>query len=192
MINLLLPVGDYQYNKDEYSFDEAWETFEKSFQKKELVVCYAVSESDDGKYINLEYYNIRGKIFRDYLTQNRCLRSEYFVGKSFCVGIFKLNRREKTFVATHILVELEARRQLYLLRCKEKISGTISFIGGQGSYVFIDVKEGLMFFISVKNLFWRPVGCQKLDTYYSIGDRIVGTLNFLEKKDKPPLYNFYK
>lgn len=185
MTNSLLPVGDYPYNKDEYSFDEAWEKLEKSFQEKEFVVCYAVSESDDGKYINLEYHNIRGKIYRGYLTQNRRLRSEYFIRKSFCVGIFKLNRREKTFVATHIPVELEARKQLSLLKCGEKISGTISFIGGEGSYAFVDVKEGLIFFISAKNLFWRPVGCQKIDTYYSIGDRIVGAINFLEPKDKP-------
>lgn len=185
MVNSLLPVGEYTYDKDEYSFDEAWENLEKCFANKEFIVCFAVSESEDGAYINLDYYNIRGKIFRGYLTQNRRLHNEYFIGKSFSVGIFKLNKREKTFVATHIPVELEAKRQLSALKCGEKIGGKISYIGGEGSYAFIDVKEGIMFFASAKNLFWRPIGCQKLDVYYSAGDHIVGTVNFLESEEKP-------
>lgn len=185
MVGSLLPVGNYPYDKDEYSFDEAWENLEKCFQDKEFIVCYAVNESEDGKYLNLEYHNIRGKIFRGYLTQNRKLHNDYFVGKTFCVAVHKLNEREKTFEATHIPVEKEARKQLFSVQIGEKISGNIAHIGGAGFYVFVDVKEGVMFFVSAKRMFWRPIGCYAIDKSYSIGDVIDGTVNFLESKTKP-------
>lgn len=185
MINSLLPVGEYLYNKDEYSFDDAWENLEESYQNKKFIVCFAISQSEDGKYINLDYHNVRGKMFRGYITQNRRLNSEYFIRKTLCVSIFKLNKREKTFIATHIPVEQESKRLLSSLRLGDKISGIISYIGGEGSYAFIDIKEGIMFFVSAKNFFWRPVGCRRLDTCCSIGDRISGTINFLEPVEKP-------
>ncbi len=184
-MDTLLPIGGYEYDKDKYSFDEAWENLERSFQKGEFIVCFAVSQSEDEKYINLDYHNIRGKIFRGYLTQNRKLHNEYFVGKSFCVGIFKLDKRQRTFVATHIPVEAEGRRQLSLLAHKDKISGIISYIDNEGSYAFVDVKEGLAFYISARNLLWRPTGCCKIDRYYSVGEYIEGTIIFLESIEKP-------
>lgn len=67
-MDTLLPIGEYEYDKDKYSFDEAWENLERSFQKGEFIVCFAVNQSEDEKYINLDYHNIRGKIFRGYLT----------------------------------------------------------------------------------------------------------------------------
>lgn len=181
----LLPVGGYAYERDEYSFDEAWKELERSYEENEFVVCFGLSESDDGAYINVDFHNIRGKIKRGYLTQNRKLRSEYFIGKSFCVGILKLNERTKSFVATHISVEEEGKRQLSSFGRGDQISGVISYIGEDSSYAFVDVKEGLTFFLAAKNLSWRPVGCMRIEPDYSLGDTVNATINFLENQKKP-------
>lgn len=181
----LLPVGAYTYDKDEYSFDEAWEELKRSYEQNEFVVCLGLSESEDGAYINVDYHNIRGKIYRGYLTQNRKLRSNYFIGKSFCVGIFKLDERTKSFVATHIPVEEEGKRQLSSFGLGDRISGVIGYIGGNSSYAFVDVKEGLTFFLAARNLSWRPVGCMRIEPDYSLGDTFTGTINFLENQKKP-------
>lgn len=181
----LLPVGGYAYEKDEYSFDEAWTELKRSYEEQDFVVCFGLSVSENGEYINVDYHNIRGKIFRGYLTQNRGLRSDYFIGKSFCVSIFRLNERSKSFVATHIPVEEEGKRQLSSLCRGEQVSGVIGYIGYDSSYAFVDVKEGLMFFLAAKNLAWRPVSCIKFEPDYALGDTITGTINFLENLEKP-------
>lgn len=181
----LLPVGEYVYEKDEYSFDEAWKQLKRSYEENEFVVCFGLSESEDGAYINVDYHNIRGKIYRGYLTQNRKLHSDYFIGKSFCVDIFKLDERTKSFVATHIPVEEEGKRQLSSFRVGDRLSGVISYIGNDSSYAFVDVKEGLTFFLTAKNLLWRPVGCIRIESIYSLGDTVNATINFLENPKKP-------
>ena len=82
MMKSLLPIGEYPYTPEEYSFNEAWKKLENSFREGEFVVCYAVSESEDEKFINLDYHGVRGKLYRGYLSQNRHLNIKYYIGKT--------------------------------------------------------------------------------------------------------------
>ena len=179
----LLPIGAYDYDKDAYSFDDAWENLERSFQDNRFVVCKAISYSEDKKCIDLDYHNIRGKIYSGYITQNRHICNEFFIEKTLCVKIHYLNKRTRTFTATRIPVEQEAKKQLSLLKRGDRVSGNVIRIGNNSSYAIIDIMEGLTVFISAKNRMWRPLGCH--EEPFLMGEHIEGTISFLESPVLP-------
>lgn len=176
----LKPIGDYYYDTDSCSFDEAWEQLEEAYRSKCFVVCRAVAFSETESSLELEYHNIRGRINRGYITQNRNLASDFFVGKTFCVQITKLRRNSRSFMASRLPVEIEAKAQLRKLNAGDFLEGNLIKIGFNDDFCFVDVMEGITFFLGESGITWKPKGCQKISDRFSLGDRVSGVAIYVE------------
>lgn len=181
----LLPIGEYYYDKDEKSFDEAWSLLKEYYEIEESIICFVSEYSEDNKEIELDYYGIKGIIKDGYITENRLLHNEDLVGKTICVHIYNLNERKKTFIATRLKVEQKARRQLSLLKFGDIIEGVVKSFGNQESFALIDIKEGIQAFLSIKKVTRLPALCGKISDYIQIGECIKGKVIFIEREKNP-------
>lgn len=186
----LLPVGEYYYDKDEKSFDEAWSLLKECHETKQSIICFVSEYSEVNKAIELDYYGIKGIIKYGYITQNRLLHNEDLIGKTICVHIYNLNERKKTFVGTRLKVEQEAKRQLSSLKYGDIIEGVLKSFGNQESFALIDIKEGIQAFLSIKKVTRLPSLCCKISDYIQIGERIKGKVVFIEP-EKNPIHDTY-
>lgn len=181
----LLPIGEYEYNKDDKSFDEAWSQLREAYEKKQSIICLVTEYSEDNRAVELDYYGIKGIIKSGYITQNRLLHNEDLVGKTTCVYIYNINDRKKTFVGTRLRVEQEAKSQLSILRCGDIVEGVLKNFGNQESFALIDIKEGIQAYLSVKKVTRVPFTCRTIKDYMQIGDHVKGKITFIEPYKTP-------
>ena len=181
----LLPIGEYDYDSDEKSFDEAWSCLKECYEKKESIICFVVKCSEDNKSIELDYYGVKGTIKGGYITQNRLLHNEDLVGKTTCVYIYNLDERKKTFVGMRLRVEREAKEQLSSLKYGDMVEGVLKSFGNEESFAFVDIKEGIQAFLSIKKVTRMPSTCCNMSDYLQIGERIKGRVVYLEPKKAP-------
>lgn len=176
----LKPIGNYIYDPDSCSFDEAWKQLEEAYRTKSFVICQAVRFSETDGSLDIDYHHIRGKIKRGYITQDRYLPSEFFDKKTFCIQITSLCRKRRSFTASRLPVEIEARAILQKLILGTPLTGNLIKIGTDDNYGFIDVMEGITFYLSENNITWKPRECQKISDHFSVGDQVTGYVVFLE------------
>ncbi|MDO4171035.1 MAG: hypothetical protein Q4D45_14275 [Lachnospiraceae bacterium] len=133
----------------------------------------------------MDFHGIKGEIEKGYITQNRYFHNEELIGKTTKINIMKLNKKAKTFVATRIKVEEQAKKQLDVLHTGDEIEGIVKAFGNDESCAFLDIKEGICAFLSVKNVTRLPIRCSRIGKYISIGQKIKGRINYIEPKDNP-------
>lgn len=83
----LKPIGNYIYDPDSCSFDEAWKQLEEAYRTKSFVICQAVRFSETDGSLDIDYHHIRGKSNVDILhkidtSQVNFLTKKLFVYKS--------------------------------------------------------------------------------------------------------------
>lgn len=176
----LKPIGDYYYDPDALAFDDAWAELEKALQDKHFVVCKVLAFSEQKGYLEVEYHHIRGKIERGYITSNRYLSSEYFVGKTCCVQVTKLNKRNRSFRASRLLVEVAAKEKVKEFIPGTQLDGRITYIARNDASAFVDVMEGITYYLSESHITWKPKGCQRITDRFSVGNRVTGYIIFIE------------
>lgn len=184
MENSLLPIGEYIYNRNEYNLDEAWKKIRESYKTGDSIIC-KVTEQCENKSLQVDFHGIKGRIEKGYITQNRFCHNEDLIGKSTRVNIVRLDKNTKTFVGTRIKVEEQAKEQLTVLLLGDEIEGIVKAFANDESCAFLDIKEGICAFLSVRNVTRLPIRCSRITDYISIGQKIKGRINFIEPKENP-------
>lgn len=181
----LLPLGTYEYIQNEYNLQEAWKKIQESYQNEEMVVCRVVDYDEKEKSLWLDFHGITGVLKRGYITQNRYLPDNAFLGKNIVVNILKIEENTRSFIGTRLLVEEQAKKQLNSMKRGDILEGIVSSFANDESCAFVDIKEGIKAFLSKKNVTRLPTTCCKLSEYVSIGQRIQGQVIFIEPQERP-------
>lgn len=146
----LLPLGTYEYIQNEYNLQEAWKKIQESYQNEEMVVCRVVDYDEKEKSLWLDFHGITGVLKRGYITQNRYLPDNEFLGKNIVVNILKIEENTRSFIGTRLLVEEQAKKQLNSMKRGDILEGIVSSFANDESCAFVDIKEGIKAFLSKK------------------------------------------
>lgn len=180
----LLPIGGYVYNRNEYNLDEAWKIVMESHKTGVSIVCRVMDQCEN-KSLQVEFHGVKGRIEKGYITQNRFCHNEDLIGKTTRINIIRLNKNARTFVGTRIKVEEQAKEQLSVLQPGDEIDGVVKAFINEESCAFIDIKEGICAFLSVRNVTRLPSRCSRISDYINVGQKIKGRINFIEPKGNP-------
>lgn len=180
----LLPIGEYVYNRNEFNLDEAWKKVKESYKTGNSIICRVTGECKN-KLLQVDFHGIKGELEKGYITQNRLCQNEELIGKTTRIHVTKFNKKTKTFVGTRIIVEEQAKEQLSVLNWGDEVEGIVKAFANNESCAFLDIKEGICAFLSVKNVTRLPVRCSRISDYISIGQKVKGRINFIEPKENP-------
>lgn len=180
----LLPIGEYVYNRNEYNLDEAWKKVMESYKIGDSIICRVTNQCEN-KSLQVEFHGVKGKLEKGYITQNRFCHNEDLIGKTTRINIIRLNKTTKTFVGTRIKVEEQAKEQLSILQAGDEVEGVVKSFVNDESCAFLDIKEGICAFLSVRSVTRLPARCSKISDYINVGQKIKGRINYLEPKKNP-------
>lgn len=180
----LLPIGEYGYNRNEYNLDEAWKKVMESYKIGDSIICRVTNQCEN-KSLQVEFHGVKGKLEKGYITQNRFCHNEDLIGKTTRINIIRLNKTTKTFVGTRIKVEEQAKEQLSVLQTGDEVEGVVKTFVNDESCAFLDIKEGICAFLSVRSVTRLPARCSRISDYINVGQKIKGRINYLEPKKNP-------